>query len=172
MADEDAQIVQDAFTEAASNLPPLVLPSEATRPYDLSVDAVTLDTDLSLLASLLHSHETARTQQSVRTAGRPDTMNEPPSKRKQSIQQALATELTRAIREGEDRPIGSGVERNVRWRVQSEGSDASKGTVGDGSGALTARGVATATPESTGQLEGNALNAAMVAGAKAVAVCA
>ena len=97
-----------------------------------------------------------------------------PSRRKYSIQQALATKLTRAIREEQDRAVGSGVERGVRWRAWAgaEGSNAARTDHGlSGAGSAIATAPPQADDTASSELEGNAFNAAMVAGAKAAAVC-
>ncbi len=154
MAAEDLQLVQDALAASrALQLPQLTsLPAEAARAMDSHPSAIPLNTDMTLLVSILRSHEPPRARLAVRANKNvSSSVKDQETARKESARQALIRGINETLRLEQERGVGTGLARDARWR-----SHVTEGV--------------RATDDAATRASGNTANAAMAAGVRATAV--
>ncbi len=149
---EDSQCVTNAF--AAITLPALAfLPAEPLRPFDRPQASLPSEIDFSTMILVRQKHETERARKGIRTR-EDDAVNAATgeasklAKRKESARQALIRRMQEVLREEQGRAIGTGLERDARWRAH-----------------------VTAASRLASEATGNSANAALAAGARGAAVC-
>ncbi|OJT13577.1 hypothetical protein TRAPUB_9876 [Trametes pubescens] len=149
---EDSHTVTEAF--AAVSLPALAFePAEPLRPFDRPLDPGLMNADLSTLVAVRQRHETDRARKGIRTRmddrdhDRPEG-DDSAGNRTESARQALIRNIQQVMREEQDRAVGTGIERDARWRTH----------------------VTAASKVGESIETGNAANAALAAGARAATV--
>ncbi len=151
MAEEESQAVTEALNAVSRRLPPLSIPTaDPIRPFDRHLGSVTLNTDFSQLVSLRRQHESNRAKSAVRKGHSNSSQlggdEQPAQSRKETAQQALIREMQQAVRQEQERGVGTGLERDARWKARYTSND------------------------TYGTMAGNVGNALLAAGARAAAV--
>ncbi|KAI0669608.1 hypothetical protein C8Q78DRAFT_977184 [Trametes maxima] len=151
-AQEDLDTVLHAFN--AITLPALpFLPAEPLRPFDRPIFSSSLDADLFGLARIRKKHETERARKGVCT--RQDTQlevqvndatkpalpsAEKVAPKKETVRQKLIREMQDVLRAEQNRGVGTGLERDARWRSYVKLGAGTEKTTGNSANAELAAG--------------------------------
>lgn len=134
---EEYQQIHDTLT---ASIRPVELPDAPTNLFNATHQPL----DVRQLVALRRQHQTRQAEDGIRTRG--EATKEKPEV---SMRRQLIREFHAVLKEEQDLAVGTGCERNARWRASAPG-----GRLGEAAGALAAQSA-----------NGNSANAAAAAAA-------
>jgi hypothetical protein len=136
-----------------SRLPQLNIPAEETRPFDRPV-ATSTSFDYSPLVNIRRQNETKRAAEGVRMRSQSEEADSETSAeptKSEVVKREIKRAMNAVLREHHQKAVGTGLERQARWKNNSAPGGRSDNEVE--------------------MLTGNSANAELAAGQRAAAVC-
>lgn len=117
MAEEYARLA--TLANGRLQLPALILEDEASEAYDLQ-SLGPGNHNFSILVELRRSHQTQHAAEGVRTRDSAET-----NKSRESVRWKLIREMNALLRQDQNRAIGTGHDRKLRWQTPAQGTESS-----------------------------------------------